>query len=311
LKRPADVMLVLVSGAVVLGGAGVPLGRAWIIAGVVAGPFVALVAASVVQGLTTPDPSELLQAGRHREALRVIADDLWAWRKMARIWPGQFREALAQVLMTRSLALLAAHRDGEALAAAEQAVEIFRSLAADRPAKWAPGLASALNNLSYPLRAVGRLEEALAAAEESVRMRRVMAAARPGKYRYDLASSLGTQAEVLLLAGQYHKALAATSEAAVIYQDVHAADRVASAAAEVLFLHGQLLARLSREREAARPLARAWNLATSQDQRAPDLDRRVLENVFRADPARFHDAWRAETGTEPPGWLTENHDDLQ
>jgi tetratricopeptide (TPR) repeat protein len=307
LKRPADVTLVLVGGAVVLGGAGWPLGAAWAIAGLAAGPFIALIGASIVQALTTPDPSELLRAGRHREALAAIADELPTWRKLARIWPAQFRDALAQVLMNRSLALLAAHRDGEALAAAEQAVEIFRSLAAARPAKWAPDLASALNNFSYPLRAVGRLDEALAAAEESVQMRRALVGARPGKYRYDLAGSLGTQAEVLSLAGQHHQALAATTEAAVIYQDILATDRAASAAAEVLFLHGQLLARLSREREAAEPLARAWNLATRQDKQEPEFDRAVVETAYRADPARFLDTWRAETGTDPPAWLTDHY----
>jgi len=154
---------------------------------------------------------------------------------------------------------------------------------------------------------VGRLDEALAAAGECVRMGRALAAARPGKYRYDLASSLGTQAEVLSLAGQHHQALAATSEAAVIYQDIRAADRAAPTAAEVLFLHGQLLVGLSREREAAQPLARAWDLATGHDKHEPECDRTVLEAAYQADPAGFADTWRAETGADPPGWLTEHH----
>ncbi len=63
-----------------------------------------------------------------------------AWRLAARIWPGQFRDALAVQLMNKSMALLAAHREGEALAAAEQGVAIFRSLAAARPGKPSPGL---------------------------------------------------------------------------------------------------------------------------------------------------------------------------
>ena len=93
-----------------------------------------------------------------------------AWQFMARIWPGQFREAVAHQLMNMSMALLATHRDSQALAAAEEAVAIYRSLAVARPGKSAPGLATALNNLSYPLRAMGRRNEALAAADESVRI---------------------------------------------------------------------------------------------------------------------------------------------
>lgn len=303
MKRPGGVSLVLLGGAVALGGAGLLLGPAWAVAGVVAGPFIALMAASVVQVFTTPDPADLQRTGRHREALSMIGDQMPAWRLLARIWPGQFREPLALVLMDKSMALLAAHRDGEALAAAEQAVAIYRSLAAARPGKPAPDLAGALNNLSYPLRAAGRRDDALAAAEEAVRMYRALAAARPGKYRYDLARSLGTEAEVLSLAGEYGKALAAASEAAGIYQDMRAGDRAAPDAAEVLFLHGQLLCGLSRHREAARPLARAWRLAARQDQQEPRFDRAVLETAYRAAPARFLDTWRAETGVGPPRWL--------
>ncbi len=304
LKRPGGAWLVLLGGAVALGGAGLLLGPAWAVAGVVAGPFIALMAASVLQVFTTPDPADLVWRGRHREALSMIGDQTPTWRLLARIWPGQFREPLALVLMDKSMALLAAHRDGEALAAAEQGVAIYRSLATARPGKPAPGLAGALNNLSYPLRAAGRRDEALAAAEEAVGIYRALAAGRPGKYRHDLARSLGTEAEVLSLAGEYGKALASTGEAVRMYQGVRARDRAASDAAEVLFLHGELLCGLSRHREAARPLARAWRLAARQDQQEPRFDRAVLETAYRADPARFLDTWRAETGAGPPSWLT-------
>ena len=309
MKRPAAVMMTVAGGAMVLGGAGSLLGPGWAVAGVAAGPFAALAALSVVQVLTTPDPADLLQAGRHREVLSMLEQDMPAWRRMARIWPGQFRDALAHVLMNKSMALLEAHRDAEALAAAEQAVAIYRSLAAARPGKLAPDLAGALNNLSYPLCAASRREDAQAAAAEAVRLYRALAAARPGRYRLRLAGSLGTLAEVLAQAGQHHQALAATSEAAGIYQDANmrAADRASSDAAEVLFLHGQLLCSLSRHPEAARPLARAWHLAARRDHQHRGFDAAVLQTACRADPDAFHDAWRAETGAPPPSWVT-SHD---
>jgi tetratricopeptide (TPR) repeat protein len=300
--------------SVVLGGAGSLLGPAWAAAGVIAGPFVAVAALAVVQVLTTPDPADLLRAGRHREALPLLEEQMPYWRQLARKWPGQFRGTLAQQLMTRATALSAAHRDGEALAAAEQAVALYRDLAAARPRRPASqsDLASALNNLSYPLRVAGRRDEALAAAEEALRIYRPLAASRPREYRYRLANSLGTQAELLSQAGRDREALAATSEAARIFQDIPHADPAASQAAGLLFLHGQLLCDLSRHREAARSLARAWALAAPQDGQEPgnpSFDKTVLKNAYQADPAGFSGTWRTETGAVPPLWLT-GHDAL-
>jgi tetratricopeptide (TPR) repeat protein len=305
-KRAGYVVLAVVGGAVVLGGAGALLGPAWAAAGLVAGPFLALAAIAVVQGLATPDPADLLQAGGHREALRLVDEQLPAWRTAARIWPGQFRDALATQLMNRSEALLAAHRDAEALAAAEQGVAIFRSLAAARPGKPSPDLAGALNNLSYPLRAAGRQDEALGAAGEAVGLYRALAAGRPRKYRYGLASSLGTQAELLTHAGRSGQALAAASEAAGHYQDMHPAGRAASGAAGVLFLHGQLLCEASRHREAAQSLARAWRLAGRHPTRQPGFDPAALSSAYQADPAGFLATWHAITGASPPSWLTQD-----
>lgn len=306
MKRAGYVVLAAAGGAAVLGAAGALLGPAWAAAGLVAGTFLALAAIAVVRGLAAPDPADLLQAGEHREALRLVDEQLPAWRTAARIWPGQFRDALATQLMNRSEALLAAHRDGEALAAAEQGVAIFRSLAAARPGEPSPDLAGALNDLSYPLRATGRQDEALAAAAEAVELYRALAAARPRKYRYRLASSLGTQAELLTYAGRPSPALAAASEAAAHYQDMHPGDRATSGAAEVLFLHGQLLCEASRHREAAQSLARAWRLGGRIAEHQPGFDPAVLRTAYHADPAGFLATWHAITGTSPPSWLTQD-----
>jgi tetratricopeptide (TPR) repeat protein len=302
------VALAVAGGVVVLGGAGALFGLVWAAAGVAAGPFVALAAVAVVQGLATPDPANLLSAGGHREALRLVEEQLPAWRLAARLWPGPFRDALAVQLMNRSMALSAAHRHGEALAAAEQSVAISRSLAGARPRKRSPGLAYALNNLSYPLRTAGRQEEALAAAVEAAELYRALAEDSPRKYRYCLANSLGTKAELLATAGRPGQALTATSEAAGLYQDMSPADHTASGAAEVLFLHGLLLCGASRHREAARSLAQAWHLAARHAGHEPAFDPAVFRTAYHADPAAFLATWHAVTGTAPPSWLTSNND---
>jgi hypothetical protein len=46
---------------------------------------------------TTPDSADLLRAGRGLEALQRVKDQMPAWQLMARIWPGQFREAVAHL----------------------------------------------------------------------------------------------------------------------------------------------------------------------------------------------------------------------
>ena len=304
LDRCQHISLVLLGGAVALGGAGSLLGPGWAVAGVLAGPFIALAVAVAVQVFTTTDPA-LLVADRHREALYLIDQEMPTWRHLARIWPARFLDTLANRLMQRSLALHTALRDGEAVANAEEGVAIYRSLAAARPGKHLPGLAIALNNLTYPLRAAGRRDEALAVAEESVRLNRALAAARPKRYRYSLACSLGTQAELLTQAGRLGDALESVSEAAGLYQDVHPGGDNARQAAEVLILQGQLLCDLSRSREAARPLAEGWHLAASRTRQNPAFARAALRTAYKADPADFAGIWRTETGSDLPRWLTE------
>jgi hypothetical protein len=140
LDRRSHVTLVLLGGAVALGGAGALLGPAQAAAGVLAGPFIALAGAVVVQVFTTADPAGLAGAGRHREALWLIDREMPGLRVLAKIWPAQFRDTLADRLLERSLALHAALRDDEALTAAQEGVAMHRGLAAARLGRPAPGL---------------------------------------------------------------------------------------------------------------------------------------------------------------------------
>lgn len=252
LTRPHSVWLALIAGAAIGAGIGMLVGPAWAVTGVVCGPVIALFAESVVHASTTPDPANLLHAGQHREALAEISRTLPDWRRMARVWPGQFQDALANVLMTKSMALLAAHRQDEALVAAEEGVAIYRALAQARPRKQTAGLAAVLNNLTYPLMAAGRRDEAVHAAEEAVQLYRALAASRPRKYMPRLANSLGTLADALQNAGRSAEALAATSESVGMYDGMRLAGHDAHHAAAIRSLHTRLMSATSAATKSAR-----------------------------------------------------------
>jgi hypothetical protein len=298
-------LLVAGGAAIALGAAGWLLGPGWAAAGVVAGPVAALVIATAWQVHATTRAADLLQTGRADEALWRLDQELPSWRTLARIWPGQFRDVLASRLVDQSFALHKCGRDAEAAAAAGEALLVFRELAAARPRKFTAGLADALYRVSYPLAAVAGHQEALAAAQEAVRLYRGLAAARPAQYAPVLAQSLTRQAILLARLDRPGDALAAATDAAGLYQAAVPADRYPYSGAQALFVEGRVLCDLSRQREAARPLARGWQLAASRDyQDLLGYARPALETAYEADPAGFAGAWHAETGTEAPDWLT-------
>jgi hypothetical protein len=291
--------------AITLGAAGWLLGPGWAAAGVVASPVAALVIASAWQAHARTSAADLLQMGRAGEALSRLDRELPSWRTLARIWPGQFRDVLASRLVDQSFALQGCGRDAEAAAAAGEAVLAFRELAAARPRKFTAGLADALYRVSYPLAAADGHEKALAAAEEAVRLHRGLATARPARYAPLLAQSLTRQAILLARLGRPGDALAAAASAAGLYQAAVPAGRYPYSAAQALLAEGRVLCDLSRQREAARPLARGWQQAASRDyQDLLGYARPALRTAYQADPAGFARTWHAENGTGPPDWLT-------
>ena len=120
-------LLVAGGAAIALGAAGWRLGPGRAAAGVVAGPFAALVIASAWRAYARPGAADLLQMGRADEALWRLDRELPSWRTPARIWPGQFRDVLASRLVDQSFALHRCGRDAEAAAAADEAVLAFPS----------------------------------------------------------------------------------------------------------------------------------------------------------------------------------------
>jgi hypothetical protein len=294
------------AGAAVAGGAAgwLLLGPTWTIAGVLAGPPLALVAGGVFVAFTETEPATHLRNHEPLRALTEISRGLWAWRYMARIWPGQFRQPLADTLMTQAEALRALHREAQALSPAAEAVAIYQVLAAGKPRKFTPGLAGALDRQSSLLAASGRLAEGEKAVAVAVRLYRNLVPAAPGEYLPELADALTRQAEWLAEMSQDSAALAPASEAADICQDELPRDELPACAARALLLTGRLLAGQARYREAARPLARGWQLAAGQGRQ--DLLASAVPAVraaYRADDAALAAAWRTETGGEPPDWL--------
>jgi hypothetical protein len=90
-----------------------------------------------------------------------------------------------------------------------------------------------------------------------------------------------------------------------------------------MLLEGELLCGQARYRDAARLLAKGWRLAVGQHaagQQATgqhaagqhavgqqDLLRDAapaIKAAYRADPDHFAAVWQAETGAEPPDWLS-------
>lgn len=297
--------IVCAAAAVVAGGAGwLLLGPVWAIVGVLAGPPLALVGYATFLAYTTPDPKTQLDNNEPHLALAHLQQGLPTWRMLARRWPGQFRQPLADNLMVQAEALVAVHQETEALGPAAEAVAIYQAMAAERPRKFAPGLAGALDRQARVLAAAGSQAEAIPAVEVAVRLYRNLAAAAPGKYLPPLAESLTRLATWLAQIDLGSQALTAASGAASICQDQLPRDDLPPCAAQALLLEGRLLAGQGRQREAVRPLIAGWRLAASQ--RRQDLMTQAaaaLKSVYRADQEVFRSVWRAESGEEPPDWL--------
>ena len=297
-------LVILIAGSVAFGAAAWLLfGPVWTIAGALLGPLIAFVIFSVVYVFTKADAATLLSNDRPDEAIALLRNEMASWRTLARIWPSQFRDALANRLIVQSGALQALNRDEEALRTADEAVAIYQDLAAERPGKYGPDLADALDHQSRLLAADDRVAEALAAIQVAVRLYRNLASAEPERYLSPLAECLTCEAGWLAEIELHGDALAAVHEATGICQDQLPWQQLPSCAARAMLLEGELLCGQARYRDAARLLARGWRMATGQE----DLLRDAIPAIraaHRADPDHFAAMWHAETDTEPPDWLT-------
>jgi len=281
------------------------LGPVWAIAGVLVGSLVGLILLAVVLVYTTTDAAILLRNDKPDEAIAQLGREMANWRTMARIWPSQFRDALASRLIVQSGALQAVSQDEEALRTADEAVAIYQDLAAERPGKYGPDLAGSLGHQARLLAADDRQAEALAAMAVAVRLYRNLAAAEPAKYLPFLAESLTREAGWLAEIDLPGEALAAVHEATDICQDKLPWPHMPYCAARAMLMEGELLCGQSRYREAAGLLAKGWRLAAGrhlQDTRRNAVP--ALRTAYRADPDHFSAVWRAETGAEPPDWLS-------
>jgi hypothetical protein len=292
-------------GAVGFGAAGwLLLNPLWAIAGVVAGWFLAWILFAVVVTFVVPDAATLVNRHEPYQALRQVRHDIRTSRRLAQIWPSQWRDALAHNLITESEALHALNQDAIALRSSDEAVAIYQALAAESPGKYGHGLADALDRQSRLLATTGREADAIAAAETAVRLYRNLAAAEGSKYLPALAEALTCMAGWLADIHQDNQALAAAHEATGIYWHRLPWPDLPSYAAQAALLEGQLLSKQDRHHDAATMLARGWHLAVSQHQQnALSSATPALKAAYHADPDDFAAVWHSETGAKPPDWL--------
>ena len=300
-------MRVAVIAAAVVAGAGgwLLLGPPGAIIGVVAGPVVLVVALAVFAAFCVPDAADHMAGHEPYLALTEVRQGQWAARTLARWWPEMFFDVLAGDLLTGAEALTALGRPSRAIGPAAEAVTLYRDAVARKPRKHEAGLARALDRQSQVLAAVGRLTEAAAGAGAAARLYRSLSVPDPGTHLPALVCSLTCQAGWLEAAGQDSAALAAAAEAAGICRDRLPRDDQPSCTARAFLLQGRLLAGAARYHEAARPLARGWDLAAGPDEeglRASAVP--ALRATYRADQSAFRDAWRIEADGNLPGWLT-------
>ena len=303
---------ILAMGAVAFGAAAwLLLGPVWTAAGALVGSLITVVVVASVRVVTSPDAATLLNNDQPVEAIARLRNEMPSWRTLARIWPNQFRDALANRLIVQSGALQAMNQDEEALRAANEAVAIYQDLATERPGKYGPDLADALDHQSRLLAADDRLAEALTAMQVAVRLYRNLAAAEPARYLPPLAECLTCEAGWLAEIELAGDALAAVHEATDICQDKLPWQHLPSCAARAMLLEGELLCGQARYREAARLLAKGWRMAAVQHMHAGQHLQDELRDAtpairaaYRADPDHFAAVWHAETGAEPPDWLT-------
>jgi tetratricopeptide (TPR) repeat protein len=236
----AKLTVALAAWAVAFGAAAwLLLGPVWAIAGVLVGPLVGLVVLAVVLVFTTTDAAILLRNDKPDEAIAQLHREMASWRTLARIWPSQFRETLANRLIVQSGALQAVNQDEEALRPADEAVAIYQDLAAERPGKYGPDLAHALDRQARLLAADDRQAEALEAMATAVRLFRNLAAAEPAKYLLFLAECLTHEAGWLAKIDLPGEALAAVHEATDICQDKLPWQQVPRCAARAMLLEGE------------------------------------------------------------------------
>jgi hypothetical protein len=115
-------------------------------------------------------PVALTSKGQPEDALRRLQRDEAGGRRLARMWPSQFRDVLAYTLISKSDALHALHRYGHALHCADEGVAIYQALTPENPAKYSPYLSHSIDTQSRALAGLGRQAEAIQAIDTSITM---------------------------------------------------------------------------------------------------------------------------------------------
>ncbi len=207
-------------GGLLSGGAGMQFGPIWTAVGAVTGFIVAPLVYLFLLSLRLPDPDKLLAAGRPEEALEQVTSLLTMDRRLAERWPGQFREVLADRLLTKAEILHTLGKAPQALEAVDEAVEILTEMVDAGPSRQDVNLARGRCLQAGLLAVMARHGEALAAAEDAVALYRALTIADRNHYAGRLAEALERQADALGYLDRLAAARAATAEAVLIRSDM-------------------------------------------------------------------------------------------
>jgi tetratricopeptide (TPR) repeat protein len=204
-------------------------------------PTVAFIAAERARVLAVL-ANVLVEMGRRGDAVAKAQEAEQICRRLVKMQPGVYEQALSGALDVLALSLGKIGRFEEALAKAREAAGIAEQLAKAKPGAFERAWAESLYTLVSWLLKNGRNEEALAKSQEMERILDGLAKDHPETFESGWAHSLAGLAEVLITAGQLEAAASKYREALKIFERL-AKVRPADFEAEVaLCLH--MLARI-------------------------------------------------------------------
>jgi hypothetical protein len=237
---------------------------------------------------------------RDGEALRTADEAVAIYQDLAAERPGKYGPDLADALDHQSRLLAADDRLAEALAAMQVAVRLYRNLAAAEPGTYLPLLAECLTCEAGWLAEIDLSGQALAAVHEATGIcqhklpwRQVPScAARAMLLEGELLCGQGRHRQAVRLLAQGWR-LAADQE---VGRDADQEDLPRDAHQE----DGRDPDQEDGPRDAGQRDGR-------RDAGQEDLRRDAapaIRAAYRADPDHFSAVWQAETGADPPEWLS-------
>ncbi len=160
----------------------------------------------------------LVEMGRRGDALAKAQEAEQICRRLAKMQPDAYAQALSAALDVLALCLGKIGRFDEALARAQEAVGIAEQLAKAKPVTFERAWADSLHTLVSLLMKMGRTQEALGKSQEIERIFEGLSEAHPETFESALAHARAGLAEVLNTAGRPEDAASKCREALKIFE---------------------------------------------------------------------------------------------